>query len=138
MTLSIEVENRMAQELKLLQQLVDLAVAKKEALFKNDLEALRKIVDDEEQTLAKAESLPPQNNGEISASVEGQRLRQERAALIDRLKELNLLNQQLLEDALAIVDYSLKLIHGDEEGNMYGSSGQVETVGKSSVLNWRG
>ena len=138
MTLSIEVENRMAQELKLLQQLVDLAVAKKEALFKNDLEALRKIVDDEEQTLAKAESLPPQNNGEISVSAEGQRLRQERAALIDRLKELNLLNQQLLEDALAIVDYSLKLIHGDEEGNMYGSSGQVETVGKSSVLNWRG
>ena len=58
--------------------------------------------------------------------------------MIDRLKELNLLNQQLLEDALAIVDYSLKLIHGDEEGNMYGSSGQVETVGKSSVLNWRG
>jgi|GEM_PF-3606194 flagellar biosynthesis/type III secretory pathway chaperone len=138
MTLSTEVENRMAQELNLLQQLVDLAVAKKEALFKNDLEALRKIVDDEEQTLAKAESLPPQNNGEISVSAEGQRLRQERAALIDRLKELNLLNQQLLEDALAIVDYSLKLIHGDEEGNMYGSSGQVETVGKSSVLNWRG
>jgi len=138
MTLSTEVENRMAEELNLLQQLVDLAVAKKEALFKNDLEALRKIVDDEEQTLAKAESLPPQNNGEISVSAEGQRLRQERAALIDRLKELNLLNQQLLEDALAIVDYSLKLIHGDEEGNMYGSSGQVETVGKSSVLNWRG
>ncbi|HHT06300.1 MAG TPA: flagellar protein FlgN [Hydrogenispora sp.] len=136
--MSTEVENRMAEELNLLQQLVDLAVAKKEALFKNDLEALRKIVDDEEQTLAKAESLPPQNNGEISVSAEGQRLRQERAALIDRLKELNLLNQQLLEDALAIVDYSLKLIHGDEEGNMYGSSGQVETVGKSSVLNWRG
>ena len=63
MTLSTEVENRMAEELNLLQQLVDLAVAKKEALFKNDLEALRKIVDDEEQTLAKAESLPPRTTG---------------------------------------------------------------------------
>ena len=138
MTLSTEVQNRMTEELNLLQQLVDLAVAKKEALFENDLEALTKIVDDEEQTLAKAEGLRPHNDGEIGDSAEGQRLLQERAALIARLKEINLLNQQLLEDALAVVDYSLKLIHGAEESNMYGSSGQVETVGNRSVLNWRG
>ena len=138
MTLSIEYQKRMAEELDLLQQLVDLAVAKKEALFENDLEALRMIVDNEEKTLAKAEGLRPQNNGESGGGTEDQRLSQERAALIARLKEINLINQQLLEDALAIVDYSLKLIHGEEESNMYGSSGRVETVGNRSVLNWRG
>jgi len=138
MTLSTEVQKRMTEELNLLQQLVDLAVAKKEALFENDLEALRKIVDDEEKALAKAEGLRPLNVGEIGDSTEGQRLRQEKAALIARLKEINLLNQQLLEDALAIVDYSLRLIHGAEESNMYGASGKVETVGNRSLLNWRG
>lgn len=133
-----EAQNRMAEEINLLRQLVELAIAKKEALFENDLEALRKIVVEEEQTLAVAEGLRPQNSGEAHNSVEDPRLLQERAALIDQLKAVNLLNQQLLEDALAVVDYSLKLIHGEEESNMYGSSGQVETVGNRSVLNWRG
>ncbi|NLM36615.1 MAG: flagellar protein FlgN [Firmicutes bacterium] len=136
--MSTEGQKRMAEELNLLQQLVDLAVAKKEALFENDLETLRRVVDEEEKTLAKAEGLRPLNVGEIDDNAEGQRLRLERAALIAQLREVNLLNQQLLEDALTVVDYSLRLLHGAEENNMYGSSGKVETVGNRSLLNWRG
>lgn len=133
-----EVRERMAEEINLLRQLVDLATAKKEALFENNLEALREIVEEEEKTLAVVESFQRADYAETLASTELQDFIQERAALLARLKEINLLNQQLLEDALAVVAYSLKLIHGEEENNLYGSSGKVKTVGSQSVFNWRG
>lgn len=138
MTVSAEAQSRMAEELDLLQQLVDLAVAKKAALFENDLEALRQIIDGEEKAMAKAEALHLHHEEGLDKTPEGRQLLQKRAALIAKLKEVNLLNQQLLEDALAVVDYSLRLIHGAEESDLYGSSGRVETVGNRSILNWRG
>ena len=50
-----EVKARMAEELRLLRQLVQLATKKKEALYDNDLEALRQVVEKEEEALAVVE-----------------------------------------------------------------------------------
>ncbi|HHT49383.1 MAG TPA: flagellar protein FlgN [Firmicutes bacterium] len=131
-------QERMAEEISLLRQLLALATAKKEALFENNLEALREIVDEEEQTLAVVDRFQRVDDGEARESTEFHDFIQERAAILAELKEINLLNQQLLEDALAVVEYSLKLIHGEEENNLYGSSGQVKVGGNQSVVNWRG
>jgi len=128
----------MAEEINLLRQLVDLATAKKEALFEDNLEALRGIVAEEEKTLAVVDCLQLAAYAEARESAEFQGFIQEKAALITRLKEINLLNQRLLEDALAVVEYSLKLIRGEEENNLYGSSGKVKAGGNRSVFNWRG
>lgn len=133
-----DVREQMREEINLLRQLVDLASAKKEALLKNDLEALKGIVGEEEKTLAVIERFQQADDTEGSAGADFQDMREERAALLARLKEINLLNQQLLEDALAVVEYSLRLILGEEENNLYGSSGKVKAVGSQSVVNWRG
>ena len=134
-----EVQGRMADEINLLRQLVELATAKKEALYDNDLEALRQVVDKEEQALLVVERFQQLNETQIRDCRDIKHYTRERATLLAQLKEINLLNQQLLEDALAVVDYSLKLIHGEEENNLYGSSGKVEAAaGKQPVLNWRG
>ena len=133
-----DVREQMREEINLLRQLVDLASAKKEALLKNDLEALKGIVGEEEKTLAVIERFQQADDTEGSAGADFQDMRKERAALLARLKEINLLNQQLLEDALAVVEYSLRLILGEEENNLYGSSGKVKAVGSQSVVNWRG
>ena len=133
-----DVREQMREEINLLRQLVDLASAKKEALLKNDLEALKGIVGEEEKTLAVIERFQQADDTEGSAGADFQDMRVERAALLARLKEINLLNQQLLEDALAVVEYSLRLILGEEENNLYGSSGKVKAVGSQSVVNWRG
>lgn len=129
----------MAEEINLLRQLVELATAKKEALYDNDLEAIRQVVDKEEQALIIVERFQQLDEAQIRDGRDFKQYTQERAALLAQLKEINLLNQQLLEDALAIVDYSLKLIHGEEESQLYGSSGKVEAAaGNQPVLNWRG
>ena len=134
-----EVQGRMAEEINLLRQLVELATAKKEALYDNDLEAIRQVVDKEEQALIIVERFQQLDEAQIRDCGDFKQYMQERAALLAQLKEINLLNQQLLEDALAIVDYSLKLIHGEEENQLYGSSGKVEAAaGNQPVLNWRG
>ena len=136
--MSAQVQDRMVQEINLFKQLVDLATAKKEALYNNDLEALRQIVEEEEKALMIVERFTPIDYAAVRDTDGFQKLAQERTALITQLKEINLLNQQLLEDALAVVEYSLKLIHGAEENNLYGSSGKVGTGGNQSVINWRG
>ncbi|HEY8392431.1 MAG TPA: flagellar protein FlgN [Capillibacterium sp.] len=133
-----KVLERMAEEINLLRQLVDLASAKKEALVKNDLEALKGIMAEEEETLAVMERLQGAGGNETEAGAEVQEMMEERAALLARLKEINLLNQQLLEDALTVIGYSLRLILGEDENNLYGSSGEVKAVGSQSVFNWRG
>lgn len=134
-----EVQDRMAEEINLLRQLVELATAKKEALYDNDLEALRQVVDKEEQALIIVDRFQQLDETQIRDCGSFKQYTQERVALLAQLKEINLLNQQLLEDALAIVDYSLKLIHGEEENQLYGSSGKVEAAaGNQPVLNWRG
>lgn len=129
----------MAEEIYLLQQLVQLATTKKEALYDNDLEVLRQVVEKEEETLAVVERFQQLDERQIQHCSDFKQYTRDRMALLTQLKELNLLNQQLLEDALAIVDYSLKLIHGEEEGQFYSSSGKVEAAaGNEPVLNWRG
>jgi flagellar biosynthesis/type III secretory pathway chaperone len=129
----------MAEEIYLLQQLVQLATKKKEALYDNDLEALRQVVEKEEEALAVVERFQQLDERQIHYCGDATQYTQDRVALLTQLKEINLLNQQLLEDALAIVDYSLKLIHGEEESQLYGSSGKVEAAaGNQPVLNWRG
>jgi len=133
-----EIQDLMTQEINLLKRLVALALDKKEAILHDDIGELGRIINEEKKELMIANSLLGQNHAQRREAPDLQSVNEERASLVRQIKELNLFNQQLLEDSLAVAGYCLRVIHGDEGSNLYGSSGNVETQGNKSVINWRG
>lgn len=133
-----EIQDLMEQEIEMLKRLLALAQDKKEAILHDDLEKLTSIVKAEEAELMAVNSFLDRNHPHLTQASACPPLEQEKEVLTRQIKELNLLNQELLEDSLALVKYSLRVIHGDEENNMYGSTGNVESPSNKSVINWRG
>jgi len=128
----------MEQEIEMLKRLLALAQEKKEAILHNDLENLTRIIKAEEAELAAVNSFVEENYAQLIQAAKSSPFEQEKEVLVKQIKELNNLNQQLLEDSLALVKYSLRVIHGDEENNLYGATGNVEPASNMSVINWRG
>lgn len=128
----------MEQEIEMLKRLLALAQEKKEAILHNNLEKLTGIIKAEEAELAAVNSFVEENYAQLIQAAKSSPFEQEKEVLVKQIKELNSLNQQLLEDSLALVKYSLRVIHGDEENNLYGATGNVEPASNMSVINWRG
>jgi len=128
----------MEQEIGMLKRLLTLAQEKKEAILHNNLEKLTRIIKAEEAELAAVNSFVEENYAQLIQAAKSSPFEQEKEVLVKQIKELNSLNQQLLEDSLALVKYSLRVIHGDEENNLYGATGNVEPASNMSVINWRG
>lgn len=132
------IQELMKEEIEMLKRLLALAQDKKEAILHNDLEELTKIIKAEEAELTAVNSFVEENYPQLSQASACAPFDQEKEVLVKQIKELNSLNQQLLEDSLALVKYSLRVIQGDEENNLYGATGNVESTGNKSVINWRG
>ncbi|NLW55558.1 MAG: flagellar protein FlgN [Firmicutes bacterium] len=132
------IQELMEQEIEMLKRLLALAQDKKEAILHNDLEKLTQIVKAEEAELTAVNSFVEKNYPQLAQASACSPLDQEKEVLVRQIKELNNLNQQLLEDSLALVKYSLRVLHGDEDNNLYGATGNVESAGNKSVINWRG
>ncbi len=132
------IQELMEQEIEMLKRLLALAQEKKEAILHNNLEKLTGIIKAEEAELAAVNSFVEENYAQLIQAAKSSPFEQEKEVLVKQIKELNNLNQQLLEDSLALVKYSLRVIHGDEENNLYGATGNVEPASNMSVINWRG
>lgn len=132
------IQELMEQEIEMLKRLLALAQEKKEAILHNNLEKLTGIIKAEEAELAAVNSFVEENYAQLIQAAKSSPFEQEKEVLVKQIKELNSLNQQLLEDSLALVKYSLRVIHGDEENNLYGATGNVEPASNMSVINWRG
>lgn len=134
-----EIGELLEKERTALKNLVNLAGEKKDAILHDNIEELSKIIKAEEEELAVINEFDGFKHDAFRELPELRSYYEEREILIEKLRELNLLNQQLLEDSLAFINFSLRVIHGDEGGgNLYGSSGNMESQGTNSVINWRG
>ncbi len=135
---SREIRAVLEEESLALKNLVNLAKEKRDAILHDNIEELSRIIKAEEEELAVINGFESLNHDAYRELPELQLCYEERETLIEELKESNLLNQKLLEDSLAFINFSLRVLHGDEGGNLYGSSGNVENQGANSVINWRG
>ncbi len=133
-----EIGELLEKERTVLKNLVNLAGEKKDAILHDNIEELSRVIKAEEKELAVINEFNSFNHDAFRELPELRSYYEEREILIEKLRELNLLNQQLLEDSLAFINFSLRVIHGDEGGNLYGSSGNMESQGTNSVINWRG
>jgi hypothetical protein len=146
------------QEIDVLKELNTLSLMKKEALLKDDLDALQVIVLKEEALSAKLKEIDdacsPQvqfflkerfssgknraDSGEITALIEDLR----KQAL--ELKLNNEFNQALLKDALAIVEFTINALmpQTSAESGFYGASGKIDKDKQNSkktlILDYKG
>jgi len=130
---------RLEAQIGVLENLYRLAGQKREALLKEDLEALPGIIQEEEKALAQLKSLGPLDEeipGEPAPEVK--ELLMKREILARQTRELNLFNRELIEDSLAYIRFSLQLLQGQPESSLYGASGLKETPAVNSLIDMRG
>lgn len=148
------------QEIDVLKELNTLSLLKKEALLKDDLDALQVIVLKEEALSAQFKKLDdacsPQvqfflreRSSKVKTGTEKQP--KEITTLIEELRKHTLqlklnneFNQALLKDALAIVEFTINALmpQTSAESGFYGSSGKVNKDKKNSkktlILDYKG
>lgn len=148
------------QEINVIKELNSLSLLKKEALLKDDLDALQVIVLKEEALSAKLQKLDdacsPQvqfflRGGSSSNLKDEGKLGEKARALIEELRKNalqlklnNEFNQNLIKDALAVVEFTLNALMPQVSGEngFYESTGKVAKDKKNSkktlILDYKG
>ncbi len=131
-------------EISIIEQLINCGQNKQKAM--NDAELLSTIVDQERVLLMDLEKVEQERQGLLDVMAPGQTLsawldgenQPELAATVDDLKtkygqlqELNLVNQRLIQESLAFVQYSLNLLV-DDNPTTYNKPG-TKTTSKSII-----
>jgi flagellar biosynthesis/type III secretory pathway chaperone len=130
---------RLEAQIRVLESLYDLAGRKREALLKEDLKALPGIVQEEEEALARMKSLGPlaeEAAGEQAPEIK--ELLMKREFLARQVREINFFNNELIEDSLAYIRFSLQLFQGQPGSSLYGTDGIKETPAINSLIDMRG
>ena len=126
-------------QIGILENLYRLAERKREALLKEDLEALPGIIQEEEEELAKLKSrgaLDEKAPGEPAPEI--RKLLMQREFLARQVREINFFNNELIEDSLAYIRFSLQLFQGQPGSSLYGTDGIKETPAINSLIDMRG
>jgi flagellar biosynthesis/type III secretory pathway chaperone len=129
-------QQSLEKELALLEELNGLSLLKKDALLKDDLETLEAIVLKEEALSAKLKTISDECLPAVRFFFKAQKnLPAELAEIIAKVRKCalqfqmnNELNQDLIQDSLAVVQFTINsfrsLLDGSVTG-LYGSSGRV-------------
>lgn len=145
-----ELQVKLVEELAILKELYDLSLEKKDAVVKDDIESLERIVLKEEALTDKLKKIDdacsPQvqfflsgNPSEVPSALSG--LLQEIKEVASKLKLNNRLNQELIQDSLALTQFTINtLFSGEErEAGLYGASGKKGSHQKKNVfLDYKG
>lgn len=124
------------QELALLEELNGLSLIKKEALMKEDMETLGSIVHKEKVLSVKLKDVSDECLPQVQFFLEEQNFPAELDEILGRVRKTalqfrknNELNQKLIQDSLALVQFTLNsfrsIMSGEDSPNLYGSSGRV-------------
>ncbi len=145
-----ELRNKLVEELSILKELHKLSLAKKDAVVKDDIESLEKIVLVEEALSDKLKKIDDACSPQAQFFLSGKPaalpvdiadvLREIKDVAL-KLKTNNQLNQELLQDSLAIAQFTVNSLFSLEEmeAGVYGSSGKKETNQKKNVfLDYKG
>lgn len=134
-----ERQEQLAAQIGVLENLYHLAARKRDALLQEDLETLLLVNEEEEVELEKLKSLTPPEPDESGETVpEVKDLLLKRELLARRTRELNSFNQEMIEDSLAYIRFSLQLFHGQPECSLYGTAGMKETTAVHSLIDMKG
>lgn len=134
-----ERQEQLTAQIEVLENLYRLAARKRDALLQEDLETLLLVNEEEEAELAKLKSLTPPEAGESGETgPEEEELFLKRELLARRVRELNSFNQEMIEDSLAYIRFSLQLFHGQPECSLYGTDGMKETTAVHSLIDMKG
>lgn len=152
-------EVMLQQEIDIIKELNSLSLLKKEALLKDDLDALQVIVLKEEALSAKLQKLDdacsPQVQfflrGGSSPNLKEEQLGEKTKALIEELRKNalqlklnNEFNQNLIKDALAVVEFTLNALMPQVSGasGFYEATGKVakdkKNAKKTLILDYKG
>lgn len=148
------------QEINVIKELNSLSLLKKEALLKDDLDALQVIVLKEEALSAKLQKLDDACSPQVQFFLRGGsspnlkdegKLGEKARALIEELRKNalqlklnNEFNQNLIKDALAVVEFTLNALMPQVSGEngFYESTGKVAKDKKNSkktlILDYKG
>lgn len=148
------------QEIDVLKELNSLSLFKKEALLKDDLDALQVIVLKEEALSAQLKKIDdacsPQVQFFLRERFSGDRTETEKppeeiTVLIEELRKQirqlklnNEFNQALIKDALAIVEFTINALmpQTSAESGFYGASGRInkdkQNSKKTLILDYKG
>ena len=154
-----EIKANLEEELKLLKQLVDLALQKREYIIEKKSEELAKNLAASDLTVKKVYQLVEEREklyqkmdfkGNLyqliadkvaQAEKEGWlSLLEERKKTAEKLQREESLNKKLIEDQLELVKFMLNLIQPPEkkEVKTYNRKGRVQTMGNVIGVNFRG
>lgn len=145
-----EIQIKLVEELSILKELHELSLEKKDAVLKDEIESLEKIVLKEEALTDKFKKIDDACSPQVQFFLSGKStdLAGDIADLLQEIKEIaiklkinNRLNQELIQDSLAINQFtvnSLLSLEGTEAG-VYGASGKKESNQKKNVfLDYKG
>ncbi len=133
-------DNRILQqslehELALLEELNGLSLMKKEALMNEDMETLESIVHKEEMLSVKLKTVSDKCLPQVQFFLKEKRLPAELEEILAEVRKTalqfqqnNELNQKLIQDSLALVQFTLNSFRSIMSGgtpSLYGSSGRV-------------
>jgi flagellar biosynthesis/type III secretory pathway chaperone len=136
-------------------QLLEIAAQKKDALVGNHVDLLNQLVHKEARLVKQISELEDKRQFEMNRFIVSkgyridpnltvsdmlklvfkaedkltlQNLQSELLEIIDKLKEANAINQQLIEQSLQFIDYSLDLLTGSDDGDaVYQHPAQVQS-----------
>lgn len=145
-----ELQIKLVEELSLLKKLHELSLEKKDAVIKDDIESLEKIVLKEEALTEKLRKIENACSPQVQFFLSGKSaefpeniidLLREIKAVASSLKINNRLNQEMLQDSLAITQFTINSLLSSEEmeAGVYGASGKKESNQKKNVfLDYKG
>lgn len=157
-------KNGLEQERKVYARLLELGLGKKEALVKNDIDAINKTLEQETECMKKLRELNTIQMGNLDRlaehfhldhrpnlseiisltddEAEKRKLREMQDAfhaLIKEFRSVNEQNQKLLETQMQYTDFCLELLTQEETvGDLYSNSGRVneEPVQRRGIIDW--
>ncbi|HBF36387.1 MAG TPA: hypothetical protein DDW50_03615 [Firmicutes bacterium] len=124
------------QELALLEELNGLSLIKKDALLKDDVETLETVVRKEEMLSAKLKTVSDECLPQVQFFLKEKKLPVELTEIVAKVRKSafrfrinNELNQGLIQDSMAMVQFTLNsfrsILNGGIAPSLYGSSGRV-------------
>ncbi len=145
-----ELQVKLAEELTTLKELHQLSLAKKDAVINDDIDSLEKIVLKEEALSDKLKKIDDACSQQVQFFLSGKSsdLPVEITELLGEIKEIalklkinNRLNQELIQDSLAITQFTVNSLFSiqEMEAGVYGASGKKESNQKKNVfLDYKG
>ncbi len=145
-----ELQIKLVEGLSILKELHQLSLEKKDAVLKDEIELLEKIVLKEEALTDKFKKIDDACSPQVQFFLSG-KTTDLPGAITDLLKEIkevalklktnNRLNLELIQDSLAITQFTVNSLLSLEEmeAGVYGASGKIESNQKKNVfLDYKG